>query len=461
MKKFKKLSAILLCVILVVVSAITLVGCTLNPKTEIQTFAVEGDLKVGIISDSQLTPKQSDDNGVFKQNLINSLQGLKANNVNMIIFAGDIGDKASNYAYDTYNECYRTVFGENKENWPIVQTIMGNHDYWGALDGMLTKSSYRKRFEKKIGHSPFTHYVVNGYHFIGASPEQGSPMDNQYKTMVKWLDTQISAAVADDPNKPIFVTTHNSPKDTVYGSEDWGDKKLYDIFAKYPQVVNISGHLHYSILDERSMWQGDFTAFSTQSVSYTELEEGKANGTIPPDSDITPMGEIMEFASDKIVIKRLNFGKIDSETGAYGVEEKANMRWELPLPLTKDKFTYTNEKKQNANQAPTMDGSTGSFSNDGNKTFVTFNAGKDDDFVHSYKFVWNNGTKDIETYYFTDFINGISSMKSEVTFEVYSVPKGTYNVKIFAVDSYGKTSDNYVSISNVYVSQNIDYKATL
>ncbi|MDE6565583.1 MAG: hypothetical protein K2L47_00790, partial [Clostridia bacterium] len=383
-----------------------------------ERITIADELKVGIISDSQIPPKQNEVNGNDKQNLINSLLGLKANGVNMIIFAGDIGDEASNYVYDQYIDSYKQVYGTdfnftisagetfNAEN-PLVQTIMGNHDYWGAHDGMLTKSSYRKRFEKKLGHSPFTHYVVNGYHFIGASPEQGSPMDNQYKTMSKWLDKQISEAVADDPNKPVFVTTHNSPKNTVYGSEDWGDKKLYDVFAKYPQVVNISGHLHYSILDERSMWQGDFTAFSTQSVSYTELETGKSNGTIPPNADITPMGEIIEFETNRLVIKRMNFGKKDSLTGFYGVEEKENMRWELPIPISKDKFTYTNEQKLATNLAPSMDGSTGTFSNDGNKTFISFNAGSDDDFVHSYKLIWSNGNDNLETLYFTDFINGI------------------------------------------------------
>ncbi len=464
----KKIISILLCLILIVLSAIALVGCDFKPKTKVQTFNVQGNLRVGVISDSQLTPKQKDDNGVFKQNLINALSGLKSNEVNMILFAGDIGDKASNYAYDTYVECYRKVYGEDfvfagdenttysKEK-PLVQTIMGNHDYWGALDGMLTKGSYRKRFEKKLGHSPYTHYVVNGFHFIGASPEQGSPMDNQYNTMSDWLNEQLAIAANDNPNLPIFVTTHNSPKNTVYGSEDWGDKKLYDIFAQYHQVVNISGHLHYSILDERSMWQGDFTAFSTQSVSYTELEEGKANGTKPPKADITPMGELMEFESDKIIIKRMNFGK-QVATGAYGVEEKANMRWELPIPLTKDKFTYTTAQRQNNNIAPTMTDSVGSFRVDGDNTFLTFTAGSDDDFVHSYKIVWNNGNKSIESYYFSDFVNGILDMSKVVELQAFSIPAGYYNVQIYAVDSFGKVSENYTSINNVQVIKEIEYK---
>lgn len=232
---------------------------------------------------------------------------------------------------------------------------------------------------------------------------------------------------------------------------------MYDIFAKYPQVVNISGHLHYSILDERSMWQGDFTAFSTQSVSYTELEKGKVNGTIPPNADITPMGEIMQFESDKILIKRINFGKKDSTTGAFGVEEKENYRWELPLPLSKDKFTYTNEIKQNANKAPTMSGEEGTFLQEGDKTYLNFKAGNDDDFVHSYKIVWNNGSTQFETLYFTDFINGIADMKEQVQLQVYSVAAGTYNIKIYAVDSYGRVSESFVSINNVNVKSKIKY----
>lgn len=453
----KKVFTTICIVALVVICTFTLAGCAFNPDTESKTFTVDGDLKVGIISDSQLPPTKEEDDGIFKQNLINALSGLKAQDVNMIIFAGDVSDEASNYAYDQYVDCYVKVFGADKSKWPIVQTIMGNHDYWGGHDGMLSKSSYRKRFEEKLGISPYTHYVVNGFHFIGASPQQGSPMENQHATMIDWLDGEIAKAVANDATKPVFVITHNSAENTVYGSEDWGDKKLYDVFKKYPQVVNISGHLHYSILDERSMWQGDFTAFSTQSVSYTELEVGKANGTVPPNSAITPMGEIMEFGSDKILIKRMNFGKIDAETGAYGVEEKADRRWELPLNISKDKFTYTNAIKQQNNKSPEMTATSGSFRNDGDKTFVSWLSGKDDDFVHSYKLVWS-GTKQLETLYFTDFINGIADMKEQVEYQVYDVPAGTYNVKVYAVDSFGKVSANCTEINGVVVKAKYEYK---
>ncbi len=85
----KKFLAIILCLILVVTCAFVLVGCDYNPKIEIQNFSVEGDIKVGIISDSQLPPKQSEDNAIFKEHLINSLSGLKANAL-MLLFLREI-----------------------------------------------------------------------------------------------------------------------------------------------------------------------------------------------------------------------------------------------------------------------------------------------------------------------------------------------------------------------------------
>ena len=43
----------------------------------------------------------------------------------MILFAGDIGDAGSYFAFKTYQSVIDEVFGEAK---PVIQTIMGNHD---------------------------------------------------------------------------------------------------------------------------------------------------------------------------------------------------------------------------------------------------------------------------------------------------------------------------------------------
>ncbi len=48
----------------------------------------------------------------------------------MILFAGDIGDEGSYFAFKTYQSVIDEVFGEDKS---VIQTIMGNHDYWSEM----------------------------------------------------------------------------------------------------------------------------------------------------------------------------------------------------------------------------------------------------------------------------------------------------------------------------------------
>ena len=110
--------------------------------------------------------------------------------------------------------------------------------------------------------------------FIGLSPVNGSMEDDAYEGKLEWAEEEIQKAIAAAPSRPVFVITHNNPKDTVYTSDDYGDSKLDALFAKYPQVISISGHTHASILDERSISQTSYTAINTQSLSYTDFEEG-------------------------------------------------------------------------------------------------------------------------------------------------------------------------------------------
>ena len=39
----------------------------------------------------------------------------------------------------------------------------------------------------------------------------------------------MKKALNDSNTKPIFVTNHFPPRDTVYGSKEWGDSLLNDI----------------------------------------------------------------------------------------------------------------------------------------------------------------------------------------------------------------------------------------
>lgn len=435
----KKVIKIVLCVLLVLLIAVSaFVGyeyTNLIDETEIQTFETENtSFKVAVISDTQLPPTEEDlkNDDTYLKNLKNALTVIKNNNVDMILFPGDIGDLGTRFAFQTYVDAIDEVFGDDKQ---IVQTIMGNHDYWNK--NAFTAINHIKAFEDIIGQSPWTHYVVNGYHFIGASPNYGS-MTSAYNITAKWLDKELEKASADSDGKPIFVMTHNQPKNTSYGSEDWGDKTLNDILSKYPNVIDFSGHVHYSLLDERSIWQGEYTVINTQSLSYTELEQGKDNGTIPPNADDTPMGYIMEFSDKAIDIHRMNFAD-----GNTGYEEKQDMLWSFSLPY-ENNGKYSFESRKANNNAPVISETEGTATAKDDKVMLSFAAGTDDDFVHSYKVVED----DKETkYFFSDFYNGIDNMSDTVELELENDGK-SHSYKIYAVDSWGEESEVCIAVEN-------------
>lgn len=434
----KKAMMIILCILLVIgIAAAGFVGYeykNLIGETEIETFETENStFKVAVISDTQLPPTEEDlkNDDTYLHNLKKTLTVIKNNGVDMILFAGDIGDLGTRFAFQTYVDALDEVFGDDK---PIVQTIMGNHDYWNK--NASTAINHIKAFEDITGQSPWTHYVVNGYHFIGASPNYGS-MSSAYSITAKWLDKELEKASADSEGKPIIVMTHNQPKDTSYGSEDWGDSTLNKVLSKYPNVINFSGHVHYSLLDERSIWQGEYTVINTQSLSYIELEQGKENGTVPPNADATPMGYIMEFSGKSIDIHRVNFAD-----GNMGYEEKTDMLWSFSLPYENDgKYAFDSRKAEN--QAPVINNTEGTVTSNEDKVILSFAAGTDDDFVHSYKVVIDD--RDTK-YFFSDFYNGINAMSETVELELEDDDK-THSYKIYAVDSWGEESADCVTIA--------------
>lgn len=405
---------------------------------EFKTITLNSPLKVGVISDSQLSPFSWKNNRTFETNLVRSLQVLKSQQCNMIIFAGDICNIASFYAYYRFRKAFKVVFGSCM---PIVQFIMGNHDYFPAFTSRTKK---RFMFSKYLDTAPYSHYVVNGYHFIGVSPDCRKQR-NGYSHLLDWLDEQIAIANKDGDNKPVFVTTHNNAVDTVYGSHEYGDFLLGSVLQKYDNVVNFGGHTHFPMLDERSIHQGKYTSLNTQSTSYVELERGKANGPVPPNAHISPMGYILEFNDDKIDIKRFNMGT--------GREEKQHMRWSLPTKLTASDFVYTDARFDISNPAdddyPVMPSAYGRSENINLRTYLIFPKGKDKDFVHNYKIVFSDGKTQ---YYFSDFYKGLDNPNLEVCIPVYAKSAGLYDVEIYAINSKGLQSKTCTRICDVKVS---------
>lgn len=137
----------ILVTLMIVIMSVTLMACTVNEKTKIETYDIDGEvLRVGIISDSQLSPKGEEE--IKYNNLKQSLTVLKNNDVDMILFAGDIGDLGKAPVYDLYNKAIDQVFGDQR---PIIQTIMGNHDYWENGTPYNCRRLFEKRWDIVLG----------------------------------------------------------------------------------------------------------------------------------------------------------------------------------------------------------------------------------------------------------------------------------------------------------------------
>ena len=109
--------------------------------SDIKQVVVPRRLRVGVLSDSQLTPFRHKEPTTFESNLLAACRTLKEQECAFVVFAGDICNRASKNGYETFKRCFNTVFGDDK---PVVQAIMGNHDYYAHL-------SPRRLFEREKG----------------------------------------------------------------------------------------------------------------------------------------------------------------------------------------------------------------------------------------------------------------------------------------------------------------------
>ena len=300
---------------------------------------------------------------------------------------------------------------------------MGNHDYYAHL-------APRRLFERELGMSPFSHYVVNGWHFIGASPD-GCGMYDGYKKVRGWIAEQLRIAEADG-DRPVFVTTHNAPRGTVYGSARWGDDSLAGLFDVHPQVVNFSGHTHYSLLDPRAFWQGSFTAFGTQSLSYVEMEKGRANGSVPPLAHTAPMGYILDFSDDGIAVLRYNM--------FTGREQLAYERIILPAHRPPAEHPAKRERS-----APVFREGEGEWRLTEEGTELSFPRAEG---AHHYELAFSDGV--VQTY-FSDFYLGDEAKGERQTLVLYGLKEGVRDIAVTAVSAFGERSAACVRVEGVRV----------
>ena len=416
------------------------------------------DLKVALISDLQLAPQYYTKHYYYDQiesHLIRTLRILKEENIDVLIIAGDISDQGSTYSYNLFKKHFNNIFKNKK---PILNIILGNHDYWSVIQESSLTS--QMKFHYSFHQSPFCHKVINGYHFIMWSHENRL-LDDSANSNIEWIVNEIKKALNEDKNKPIFVITHMNPYDTVYGSLEWGNNNIKNVFINFPNVISISGHSHFSLIDERSIWQGKFTAIQTQAIAYIELEKGKENGSVPKNefgenipSFKNYMGLIMNI-NDNV---NLEFNRISFEHNKF-----YGKKWIIDLPININKFNYSFEKRKEKSVKPYWRNNNINISVKYMKnqltqkiiTILNFEQALHENFVHSYEihFQLIGKSKIWQFLYFSDFYLIPEERSKFIKFGVPDyLPNGEYKIIIYAIESFGKKSEPIES--SIYIKNN-------
>ena len=309
--------------------------------------------KIGVMSDVHL--REPGDENYF----IKALECFRDSGVDGVLVAGDIADNGRISQLKRAGDSWFKVFpgGKAPDGRKVEQLfVYGNHDRWAWKWGIDDeKKKDPDVIADAIGYSPESmkkawedcfreEYVpvwmknVNGIAVIGAhwgwSDDHNKAMEKFFAKNGKRLDPQL----------PFFYTQHDHPKDTCFGAWAWGhdDGTSTRVLSAFPNAVAFSGHSHYTLTDERSVWQGAFTSINTSSMRYSSHDyscrenapgnscgyggENRVHAMQPFDTSKGRQGMLVSVFEDRLEIERREF--------FYG--ENLGDNWIVPIPACVD-----------------------------------------------------------------------------------------------------------------------------
>ena len=218
-------------------------------------------------------------------------------------------------------------------------TVMGNHEF--AQTG-------HEGYVRYMGEELDKHVVVKGFHFIGMSP---SPTDTWHTPLqINWMSAQLRKAAADDPEKPIFTMQHGHVWNTVYVSRSWYTQMslpLHMVYARYPQVINFSGHSHGPINNPLDIWQNSYTQVGAGTLNYFEMERDIGDNTVPAGSRNAAQYLIVEVdAENRVRIQPYNILTEDFMRTPATTDGDRQLIWQIDDVCDPGSFAYTSARKK-------------------------------------------------------------------------------------------------------------------
>lgn len=224
------------------------------------------NLKFGVVTDIHIGGRAS-----APERLRFALQWLKARGIDAVLCPGDVTHMGRIAQLEEFAAIWRSVFPKDG---PKVELMIstGNHDAWTV--GMEAESESVRR-ATRIVHAdnadrcwrrlfgepfePVWRKTVKGYAFVGAQWSAYRP------DLARYMSEHAAELRTD---RPFFYCQHAHPAGTVHcgGGDDGSSTR---ILSAFPNAVAFTGHSHWTVADERAVWQGAFT-----SVGAGCLHEG-------------------------------------------------------------------------------------------------------------------------------------------------------------------------------------------
>ena len=317
-------------------------------------------LTLGVISDTHITDKAS------AAVLERTLMFMRDRKVDAVMICGDLSDYGLLSGFKYIAETWEKVFPHGKGAYgkPVQKLFCtGNHDYEGWWYGDMTAEMHALGYDEdealvKLGmkkcweevfqeeFAPIRKRTVNGFDFIGAE-WYGYDEEPGYDKTEEWFAAHGREL---DPSKPFFFYLHQPPSGTTSGS--WETKlgrMVTNALSAHQNAVAFSGHTHWTLNDERSIWQGAYTAVSVPSLSCTGVMGGYENGSDVRNGKTTrampllpvrfrmeePQGLVVTVHRDRMDMERWDFKKF----------VQTAQTWNVPLPVTASSRPYAIEPR--------------------------------------------------------------------------------------------------------------------
>ena len=270
-----------------------LAGCGLLRRPHSFKVGETPRLRFGVVSDvhvrlamDRVSLFEGYDTTTFERALV----WFRDQGVDAVMLCGDMADKGFHEELSAVAAAWWKVFPDDRApDGRHVERLFvtGNHDWEGwryqdygrkifpdarELDRHKLSLDYvgwwRKAFHED--YARIFRRAVKGYDFVGAQWD-GAGYRGSDEIGVRGVPEFFAAhGKSFDPSKPFFFFQHPHPKNTCYGPWAWGhdDGETTRALSPFANAIAFSGHSHYSLTDERSIWQGAFTSVGASSLRY-------------------------------------------------------------------------------------------------------------------------------------------------------------------------------------------------